>query len=123
MDIEQIFWIGLRAQIYLSGVKYQTTMDTIYGWVRVNIPFANNFVKNCYVKDYSTTGFVDAINEINLGPMEVALYPNPVNNTLNVLPSNFKTYNSEIEIVNTLGQTVLKQKSIGCLCFPKGFIP
>lgn len=91
------------------GVKYQTTVDTIYGWVRVNIPFANNFVKKCYIKDYSTTGFVDAINEINLGPMEVALYPNPVNNTLNVLPSNFRIYNSEIEIVNTLGQTVLKQ--------------
>jgi hypothetical protein len=105
------------------GVKYQTTMDTIYGWVRVNIPFANNFVKNCYVKDYSTTGFVDAINEINLGPMEVALYPNPVNNTLNVLPSNFKTYNSEIEIVNTLGQTVLKQvysKSIDVSMLSKG---
>ncbi|MBA4242018.1 MAG: hypothetical protein C0448_14940 [Sphingobacteriaceae bacterium] len=106
------------------GFRYQTTMDTIYGWVRVNIPYANNFVKNCYIKDYSTTGFIDGINEINEGVKEITTYPNPVTNTLNLSTLTINLFNSKIEIVNTLGQTVLKQpysKSVDVTSLPNGF--
>lgn len=47
------------------------------------------------------------INELNKNEM-ISIYPNPTSNILNI-KSNSKT-NSEIEITNQLGQTVLKQK-------------
>lgn len=106
------------------GLKYQNTADTIYSWVRVNIPYTSNFIKKCFVKDYSTSGFVDAIHEINSGAKEITSYPNPVTNTLNLSTSTINQFNSEIEIVNTLGQTVLKQpysKSVDVSLLSLGF--
>lgn len=96
-------WIGSN-DLYI-GLKYQTSTDTIYGWIRVNCPSFNK----CIVKDYSTTGFIDGINEINASVKEITSYPNPIANTLSLSTSTINLFNSEIEIVNTLGQTVLKQ--------------
>lgn len=50
---------------------------------------------------------VTGINEINI-KAELKSFPNPASNTLYIKADQSKLENSEIEVINTLGQTILK---------------
>ena len=60
----------------------------------------------------STQNFCDlsytAINENINKPKQILVYPNPTFNSLNIQSDQIEFENSEIEIINYLGQTVLK---------------
>jgi hypothetical protein len=53
------------------AIKYQDSTDTIYGWIRVNIPI----VDDCLIKDYSFSSFFTDIQET--GSDKFNIYPNP----------------------------------------------
>lgn len=96
-------WIGIN-DLYI-GLRYQIATDTIYGWIRVNCPSSNK----CYIKDYSSSGFVNGLNEIMIKEKNVIIYPNPVSSTINIYNKKSTFVNADIEIVNSLGQNVLRQ--------------
>lgn len=96
-------WIGV-SDLYI-GLKSQIATDTIYGWIRVNCPSSNK----CYVKDYSSSGFVNGLNEIMINEKNEIIYPNPASNTINIYNKESTFDNADIEIINFLGQTVLSQ--------------
>ncbi|MBK7669096.1 MAG: T9SS type A sorting domain-containing protein [Sphingobacteriaceae bacterium] len=88
------------------GVKYQTSIDTIFGWIRVHCPDRYR----CYIKDFSASKSYVGIKELNRP--EVSIYPNPVTETLFIKDPENKFQNYEIEITNHIGQTVLSLQYI-----------
>lgn len=62
-------WVGSMDKFI--GVKYQTSTDTSYGWIRVRCP--DN--ANCYVKDFSSTDQFAEIKEQSKKNLKI--YPNP----------------------------------------------
>ncbi len=63
------------------------------------------------------------INLIDENINEIKMYPNPTSSILTISSSHATLPNSEIEIVNTLGQTVLMQsysKSVDVSMLSKG---
>lgn len=109
-------WVSIN-DLYI-GLRYQTSLDTIYGWIRVNCPYANT----CVIKDYSSTVSVNSVSEIK-SINTFLIYPNPTTSILTISSSNATGTNSEIEVVSTLGQTVLMQsysKSVDVSMLSKG---
>ncbi len=94
-------WISTSEQ-YI-GIKHQNTTDTIYGWIRVNIPAQNN----CKLKDYSFNFNSTGIQETVLAS-QIIIHPNPTNNILYITNNKINFLNSKLEIINSIGQTVLK---------------
>jgi hypothetical protein len=96
-------WLG-PADKYI-GIKYQNATDTIYGRIRVNCPNLGGYNNQCYVKDFS-------FESINVGIKEydkyksLKLYPNPTTNSLFISNGENKFQNTEIKILNYLGQIV-----------------
>lgn len=64
---------------------------------------SNSYLTVDYRYMFSTIG----INEVSLANSAPNLFPNPASSTLNILIDNKELENSEIEIINTLGQSVL----------------
>lgn len=96
-------WIG--SNDHYIGLKYQTVTDTLYSWIRVNCPAANK----CYIKDYSSTGFINSINKISPYKQTIVAFPNPSLNIINFRNTNHEFDNSEIEIINIYGEVIFKQ--------------
>ncbi len=98
---------ALGTDLYIA-LKYQNTIDTICGWIRINVPSLNGYKYKCYVKDYSFS-YVTAtnINEKIIGSIRV--YPNPATNILHISDENNAFENSIVEVTNYLGQTIIKQ--------------
>ena len=84
-------------------IKYESITDTIFGWIRVNCP--NLF--QCYLKDYSYTGASVGVKEFQ--QKNIAIFPNPTTHVLHISDEVHNFQNSNIEITNYLGQTVLTQ--------------
>jgi hypothetical protein len=85
------------------GVKYQDSGDTLVGWIRVYVPIW----QKCYVKDFSFQSISIGIKEYNYS-YQLKSYPNPTDQYLNFELQD-QTKISEIEITNTIGQSVLRQ--------------
>lgn len=90
------------------GVKYQNLNDTIYGWIRVNCDYGStsNYYYQCQVKDYSFQSIYAGIEEYT--NKKIKVFPNPVSNILKIENKQNNFQNSQLEIINSLGQTVLK---------------
>ena len=94
-------WVSTN-DLYI-GIKYQDVSSVIYGWLRVNLPGNNK----CFLKDYSFSvcSLCVGIREYNL--RNIKIYPNPSSTSLHIESDQFFE-NSEIEIINSLGQLILK---------------
>ncbi|MFN8288272.1 MAG: PKD domain-containing protein [Chitinophagales bacterium] len=55
---------------------------------------------------------ISGINDIDASA-EVAVYPNPTNSAINVMLSRELSNNAQIEIINTIGETVISRKATG----------
>ncbi len=83
-----------------------TPTDTIH-----NIFLTIEKIPNCYqyvFLDYINSGIFTGIEENNLLVNSIKIYPNPLTNSLCIKTELNDFENSEIEIINTLGQIVLK---------------
>jgi hypothetical protein len=67
-------WVGSMDKFI--GVKYQTSTDTSYGWIRIHCPDS----LNCYVKDFSSTDQFAGIRENSKTGLKI--YPNPFNDEI-----------------------------------------
>lgn len=70
------------------GIKYLDSTDTIFGWLRVNIPTMNH----CFVKDYSFSSFTTNIQETE--SVRFNIYPNPAIHKIFIERTN----NEEMEV-------------------------
>lgn len=84
------------------GVKYKTTTDTVFGWIRVQVPVYNK----CTILDYSFNYSGVGIKEYDA--FGVRIFPNPVSEILLLSDQQNRLRNSEVVISNSLGQTVIK---------------
>ncbi len=88
------------------GIKYEDNIDTLIGWIRVNCKKTSPNVE-CLVKDYSFLKNSTGIGIKEISEMNIKVFPNPVSTYLNI-SKDLGFENSEIEVINYLGQTVLK---------------
>jgi hypothetical protein len=88
------------------GIKYQAPSDTIFGWIRVDTYQPSSYSANCFIKDYSFQSIYAGIKEHKIN--KIKIFPNPVSNIMNLTDEKNNFQNSEIEIANYFGQTVLK---------------
>ncbi len=89
---------------YLGFRKIQST-DTIYGW------FLLDMTGTIKIKSYAYQANNQAgvgITNLTLSKMAAYLFPNPVNEILHIKNSGSQSQSSEIEIINCLGQVILK---------------
>ncbi|MBI2272118.1 MAG: T9SS type A sorting domain-containing protein [Bacteroidetes bacterium] len=94
-------WVNQNDQFI--GIKYRDLTDTIYGWIRVNVP--QNY--NCYIKDYSysqTPNYVRNLNDIG---QKVSIYPNPCNSYFTIKESD--AAKRQMQILDMTGQQILSQ--------------
>jgi hypothetical protein len=68
-------WIGITDN-YI-GIKYMNASDTIYGWIRINCPYAGYGGGACIVKDYSYSKSFTGIRDFEMDKFIV--FPNPFN--------------------------------------------
>jgi hypothetical protein len=104
------------------GVKYESLSDTIFGWVRVNTYQPDLFNYRCLLKDFSFQSIFAGIEERQIN--KIKIYPNPASNILKISVEQNNSQISEIEIINYLGQTVLKtefKNQIDVSGFANGF--
>jgi len=81
------------------GVRTITSMDTIYGWIKVRDVNNNNIT----IEEFAWSKFLPiGINKINKKPL-FRFFPNPILNTINIslINSNYKS--NTIKIYNMLG--------------------
>jgi hypothetical protein len=57
---------------------------------------------------YGCNNVAIGVNELSNNGSQIKIYPNPVSNTLHIESEQYFEAGTEIEIINTLGQTVLK---------------
>jgi hypothetical protein len=89
------------------AIKYQDSTDTIYGWIRVNIPL----VDNCLIKDYSFSSFHMGIHET--GSDKFNIYPNPANSKIFIERKNSEEMQVRLFDITgkqLLGPTISKSK-------------
>lgn len=91
---------------YYAGIRHISGNDTTYGWIRINCQAGSGYSTNVLIKDLSFQTIAAKINEHKLNSLKV--FPNPIANTLNILGNQNQFENSQLELVNYLGQTVLK---------------
>lgn len=89
------------------GVKFVDLSDTIFGWIRVNCFRSSNSGATCIVKDYSFQSIYAGIKENSLSK-DLKIYPNPTGNYVNISNEPFDQEKTKIELINPIGQTVLK---------------
>lgn len=81
------------------GIKYQSTTETGYGWIRVNCPDPSM----CYIKDYSFGTPALGINNLELS--RVTVYPNPVNDIITI-ESNLLNEAVQLQLTDVLGKEI-----------------
>lgn len=89
------------------GFRKISTVDTVYGWILVDGSYlSHNRIKvlSWAYENKSAAGISE-----NYKNNKLTVYPNPTSSILTISSSNATETHSKIEIVNTLGQTVLKQ--------------
>jgi len=69
-------WIGAGDKFF--GVKYQDSVNTYFGWVKVNV----SGYKTCLVEAYSLEEDIESIQKQNVSFIESNVYPNPSINQL-----------------------------------------
>jgi hypothetical protein len=86
-----------RSSNYYMAFRHITITDTVYGWFLIN---------GCNkIRSWAYTSHGVGIKEIKNIETSIKVYPNPSSSTISI--SGLDT-SSDIEIINTLGQTVLK---------------
>lgn len=103
------------------GFRKISSVDTVYGWILVDgTYFSHNRIK---VRSWAYESKSAAGISENYKNNKLSIYPNPTTSILTISSSNISQINSEIEIVNSIGQTVLLQsysKSIDVSMLSKG---
>ncbi len=95
------------------GVKYQSSLDTIYGWIRLICPYLGQ----CIIKDYSLGPPVST--GIESEKRDFRLFPNPATTQLTITGYT----PAYLKLCNTLGQTVAEASNTNTLwlgTLPKG---
>jgi len=89
------------------AIKYHDSTDTIYGWIRVNIPIRSD----CLIKDYSFSSFYTAIEETESDKFNI--YPIPAAHKIFI----GRTESEEMEVSlfdiagrQVMGTTISKSK-------------
>ncbi|MGZ4099483.1 MAG: T9SS type A sorting domain-containing protein [Bacteroidia bacterium] len=98
-------WIGTGDKYV--GVKYQDSTGMYFGWVRINVAGTSTIT----IKDYSLNKPVPSAQGIKSYPdqkNQIRVYPNPASEVLHLETGNQMTYDSKIEILNSIGQIVLR---------------
>jgi hypothetical protein len=85
------------------GVKYQTSTDTLFGWVKVDVISQSAIT----IKEYSLGSPSKNINPNN--SYIISVYPNPAKNTI-IVSIPFVSNESTLIIYNIVGQELLKQQ-------------
>jgi hypothetical protein len=85
------------------GVKYQTSTDTLFGWVKVDVISQSAIT----IKEYSLGSPSKNINPNN--SFIISVYPNPAKNAI-IVSIPFVSNESTLIIYNIVGQELLKQQ-------------
>ena len=85
------------------GVKYQTSTDTLFGWVKVDVISQSAIT----IKEYSLGSPSKNINPNN--SYIISVYPNPAKNAI-IVSIPFLSNESTLIIYNIVGQELLKQQ-------------
>ena len=85
------------------GVKYQTSTDTLFGWVKVDVISQSAIT----IKEYSLGSPSKNINPNN--SYIISVYPNPAKNAI-IVSIPFVSNESTLIIYNIVGQELLKQQ-------------
>jgi len=81
------------------GIKYLDSTDTIFGWLRVNIPIVNH----CLVKDYSFSAL--HTNIIETASDRFNIYPNPASQKIFIERTNSEEM--EVRLFNMEGRLIM----------------
>ncbi|MGZ3888892.1 MAG: T9SS type A sorting domain-containing protein [Mucilaginibacter sp.] len=84
------------------------TVTTAYSYTAVLTVIANT--QTCAVQGYTTAivkGCAAGIESYNKSPVHISVYPNPASTVLQIESENEYLDNSQIEIANVIGQTIL----------------
>ncbi len=88
------------------GVRYESTADTLYGWIRVRCSASTSTNPICYIKDYSSLTL--GANK-NVKKDELRFFPNPIKDRI-----TFHIVNGEnithFRIINNMGLVMLDEK-------------
>lgn len=95
----------IRSNNYLAFRKINPS-DTIYGWILLDM--TSSPYKSMTVKSYCYKASTVGIKNNVLSKSAIHIGPNPVTDLINLLKGNLSFEDIEIEIINSLGQTVLK---------------
>ncbi|MBK7669095.1 MAG: T9SS type A sorting domain-containing protein [Sphingobacteriaceae bacterium] len=99
-------WLGPNDK-YI-GLKYQNSIDTIYGWIRVNCPNLGAYNYECKLRDFSFQSTSIGIREYTWYE-RLKIYPTPTSDKVEFVLSNSSS-DLEIRLYNSLGQIVLEDK-------------
>ena len=90
-------WVNIGDKYF--GVRFVTSIDTSFGWVKVNV----TRVRKCLVEEYSLGVNGIGVQLLNRTNNYFSVYPNPINSILNI---EIQNKNAEVRITNLLGEEV-----------------
>ncbi len=100
-DVTSYQWLNKSNVCF--GIKYQTSTDTLFGWVKVDVISQNAIL----IKEYSLGSPAKNINPNNLNIISV--YPNPAKNVI-IVSIPIVSKESTLIIYNIVGKELLKQQ-------------
>lgn len=97
-------WVN-KGDVFV-GVKYQTTSDTSFGWIKVNITDEQNVL----IKEFSLGSSLTGINSLDRNNF-LSVYPNPFS-TQTTLRTDKDLKDATLTVYNLYGQIVKEIKNI-----------
>ena len=109
-------WNNFKIEVSENEIKYYLNSKLVYtgnNFTKANINgftmLHNNYGGDAYYDNFKITTENLAINTVN--KKELKIYPNPIKDYLAV-DTSFQNQIASIEIINTLGQVVLKENNV-----------
>ena len=109
-------WNNFKIEVSENEIKYYLNSKLVYtgnNFTKANINgftmLHNNYGGDAYYDNFKITTENLAINTVN--QKELKIYPNPIKDYLAV-DTSFQNQIASIEIINTLGQVVLKENNV-----------
>ena len=109
-------WNNFKIEVSESDIKYYLNSKLIYtgnNFTKLNINgftmLHNNYGGDAYYDNFKITS--DNLTTNNINQQELKIYPNPIKDYLGI-DANFQNQISSIEIINTLGQVILKENNV-----------
>ena len=109
-------WNNFKIEVSENEIKYYLNSKLVYtgnNFTKANINgftmLHNNYGGDAYYDNFKITTENLAINTVN--QKELKIYPNPIKDYLAV-DTSFQNQIASIEIINTLGQVILKENNV-----------